>query len=161
MPCCGCDKIGGAGLSLVLGVSIALSPCVRAAGRSGVQAAVGWSDTQNHVEQLNLETLTLQSSAEAGLVPPNAFNNGGASNLAFRPPVNPTFHSSLAVAFWTVGLIAGTQCLLRLWHEPDPRGQDPGPICDRLSALFCLSLVASVALGLGSFFVLLAAGVTV
>ena len=159
MHCCGWRGNGGAGLSLVVCVSIALSPCVWAAGRSGVQAAVGWSDTQNHVEQLNLETLTLRPSEEAGPVPPNAFNGG--SIVAFRPPVNPASHFSLAVAFWTVGLMAGTQFLLRLWYEPDPRGQEPGQICDRLPALFCLSLVASVALGLGSFFVLLGAGVTV
>eukprot|EP01043_Picozoa_sp_COSAG02_P002555 COSAG02_NODE_59_length_43585_cov_39.087752_16_plen_163_part_00 len=150
---------GGARLShVVLCASVALSPSVCAAGRSGMHAAAGWAETQNQVEELNLETLTVLP-AVAGPVPPNSEN--GDRHVAFRPPVDPTLHSSLAATFSTVGLIAGARFLLRLWREPDPRDQELEKLCDRLPTLLCLSFVASVALGLGSFFVLLAAGVNV
>ena len=145
-------------MRLVLCASAALSPSVCAAGRSGIQAAIGWSDTQHQVEQLNLDTLTVLPDV-AGPVPHDGKTRG--IGVAFRPPVDPTLYSSLAAAFWTVGLIAGSRFLLRLWHEPDPRDEQSGKICDRLPALLCLSLVASMALGFGSFFVLLAAGVNV
>ena len=147
--------------SLVLTwATVALCPAeVCSAGRSGVQAAIGWSDGQPQLEQLNLEALPVLPAKPVSA--PQHGGDGGCTRVAFRPPVTPALHSPLAAALWTVGLATGASFLLYLWHEQDAREKEPRKLSNRLPALLCLSLGASVALGLGSFFLLLAAGVSV
>lgn len=155
---CALRHNGASALRTVLWVSVALRLQVCTAGRSGVQAAIGWSDAQPQVEQLNLETLPLLPP-EPVLTP----QRGGdyATRVAYRPPVSPTLHLQLAAALWAVGLVTGASFLLHLWHEQDSREKQPRKLSSRLPTLLCLGFGASVALGLGSFFLLLAAGVHV
>ena len=126
------------------------------AGRSGLQAAAGWTDAQHQVEQLGLETLIVLPAK------PLSAAVGGVTNMVeVRPPVDPALHASLAAAFWAVGLMTMARFLLCQWRGDDRRGEEQLQICNRLLTLLCLGFVSSVALGLGSFFTLLAAGVRV
>lgn len=126
--------------------------------RSGLQAAVGWSDTQAEVEQPDLETLPVLIAASA---PGLQDNKDGGTSVNFRPPVDPKLHAALAVALFAVGLTAGGKFLMLQWREATASDVELSKLADKLPPLLYWSASASVALGLGSFFMLLAAGVDV
>lgn len=138
-----------AALSAVLWAGITTDMCL--AGGTSARAAVGWSDSHSQIEVLDTgEELTVLRADPAAAA---AASSGGST--AFEPPVDPGMYATLAAALWAVGLVVGGKFLLH-------RDEDaPGRFGSWLLQLLCLGAGASVAMGLGSFFLLLASGVYV